>query len=210
MLTNRDIDIIRKIEDFKLLSSSQIQRLFNMNQPKVSKRMNIIVRDIKDIKCSRYNPTNNFYNDKYKPILKNENVYYWKRKPKAIMHDLLVNEVYLYLLDKYNIISFDKEYRISVDDEFVVRSDIYTVMEYKGKEYEFIFEIENNKSFNNYKYNKLIEQGYICPPIVVISDRRVYNNRGIEIIKSKLNLSDLQNKLNRYMLESEFNYKVNY
>ena len=71
MLTNRDIDIIRKIEDFKLLSSSQIQRLFNMNQPKVSKRMNIIVRDIKDIKCSRYNPTNNFYNDKYMKIFKN-------------------------------------------------------------------------------------------------------------------------------------------
>lgn len=209
MLTNRDIAIINKIEEFRLLSSSQIQKLFNMTQSKVSKRMNEIVDNIKEIKKYRYNPTNNFYTNKYNPILKNENVYYWKKKPTAIMHDLLVNETYLYLIDRFNIISFEKEYRISMDDEFVVRADVYMILEYENKEYEFLLEVENNKSFNNYKYNKLIEQGYICPPIIVVSDRKVCNsNRNIEIIKSRLNLSDLENKLKRYATESEFNYKV--
>lgn len=209
MLTNRDIEIIEFIKEFKLLSSSQIQRLFNMTQPKTSKRMNYIVENIKEVKKYRYNPTNNFYTDKYRNILKNENVYYYNKKPSAIMHDLLTNEVYLYLKERFDIIAFEKEYRISMDDEFVVRADVYFVMQHENKEYEFLIEVENNKSFNNYKYNKLLDQGYIAPPIIVISDRRAYGTKGLDIIKTRLNMSDLENKIKQYIIESEFGYKIN-
>lgn len=209
MLTNRDIEIIEFIKEFKLLSSSQIQRLFNMTQPKTSKRMNYIVENIKEVKKYRYNPTNNFYTDKYRNILKNENVYYYNKKPSAIMHDLLTNEVYLYLKERFDIVTFEKEYRISMDDEFVVRADVYFVMRHGNKEYEFLIEVENNKSFNNYKYNKLLEQGYIAPPIIVISDRRIYGTKGLDIIKTRLNMSDLENKIKQYIIESEFGYKIN-
>ena len=209
MLTNRDIEIIEFIKEFKLLSSSQIQRLFNMTQPKTSKRMNYIVENIKEVKKYRYNPTNNFYTDKYRNILKNENIYYYNKKPSAIMHDLLTNEVYLYLKERFDIVTFEKEYRISMDDEFVVRADVYFVMQHENKEYEFLIEVENNKSFNSYKYNKLLDQGYIAPPIIVISDRRAYGTKGLDIIKTRLNMSDLENKIKKYIIESEFGYKIN-
>lgn len=210
MITKRDIEIIETIKEFRILSSGQIQRMFNMTQPKVSKRLDIITNNIKEIKKKRYDPTDNFYNSTYKQILKNENVYYWNRKPTAIVHDLLVNEVYLYLKDRFNLIHFTKEYPITMDNEFVVRADANIVFEYNGAEYEFLLELENNKGFNYFKYNKLFEMDWIPIPIVVVTDRRVYNNnKNIEIIRSRLNLEGLENNIKKWIIYNEFGYKIN-
>ena len=210
MITNRDIQIIETIKEFRILSSSQIQRLFNISKYICSRRMIEITNNIKEVKVKRYNPINNVYDNKYKGILKNENIYYYKKKPSAIVHDLLVNEFYLKLLeiDDFNVKEFKKEYRISMDDEFVVRADAYILMEIEGKEYEFLLEVENNKSFNNYKYSKLMEQGYVPLPIIVSTDRRIYNNN-LEIIRVKLSQDDTKNKLKQYILEQNFGYKIN-
>lgn len=224
-LTKRDICIIEKVKEFKVLSSSQIQRLFNMNQSTCSKRMSFIVDNIKDIKKIGYVPTYNFYDEKYKGILRNENIYYYKRKGKSITHDLLVNEFYIRLLElsneeNFNIIEFTKEYPITVDDEFVVRADAKIILEYDNQEfgtkvpttYEYLLEVENNKSFNGNKYKMLKEQGWLPLPVICMSDRRVYNkDKSIELIKLRLNLSDI-NKLILDMksLEKEYKYKVNF
>ena len=211
MITNRDIQIIEAIKEFKVLSSSQIQRLFNISKYISSRRLMEITNNIKEIKVKRYNPINNIYDNKYKGILKNENIYYYKKRPTAIIHDLLVNEFYLKLLtmEEFNIKKFTKEYRISMDDEFIVRADAYILLEIEGKEYEFLLEVENNKSFNNYKYNKLMEQGYIPLPIIVSTDRRIYNGNKLEIIKVKLSQDDAKNKLKQYILEQNYGYKIN-
>ena len=83
-LTQRDIQIIEFLKEFRVASTSDLMELFNFSQPNINRRMKQLMGEFKNIKKIEYNPTYNFYNDKYKCKLKNENVYYWKKKSKAI------------------------------------------------------------------------------------------------------------------------------
>lgn len=159
-LTDRDIQIITYMKDIGCISSSQIQRLFTMNQSKQSKRMKILIDEF-NIKKIKYNPTHNFY-DNTKQLLKNENVYYIGKKSKCIEHDLLLNEFYIKLLQEqkcgYKVKLFDTKFRINVDG-FVVIPDVRLIIEYDDAEYEYLVELENNKSFNYKKYYALEQKG---------------------------------------------------
>ena len=57
---------------------------------------------------------------------------------------------------------------------------------------------------------KLQQGNIILPKIIVLSDRRVYNKTNYEIIKGRLNLSDLEKKIKQDIIETEFGYKVNF
>lgn len=215
-LTNRDIMLIDFIREFRVASTSDIMELFKFNQPNCNKRMKILMEEFKDLKKMDYNPTHNFYSDKYKIGLKNQNVYYWKRKSKSIEHDLLINRFYIELLQQakdngFNIKEFKREHRITLDN-FTVIADAYILIEYKGSECEYLLELENNKSFNYKKYYKLEVEGILVPPIIVCTDRKVYNYcKKLEIIKVKLNLSDMKKVINDIKsMVQEYNYKVNY
>lgn len=200
-ITNRDLKIIEFIEKNGIISSSQIQRLFNLEQRYQSKRMNFLTKEF-PIKKLKYNPTHNFY-EQGKQLLKNENVYYIGRKPRSIEHDLLLNEFYIKLLDMqkagYKILLYDTKFKINVDD-FVVIPDARIIIEYDGVEYEYLIELENNKSFNYKKYYALEQKGYICCPVLVITNRLVKNYcKNLELIKIKLNLSNIDNFINDFM-----------
>ena len=215
-LTNRDIMLIDFIREFRVASTSDIMELFKFNQPNCNKRMKILMEEFKDLKKMDYNPTHNFYSDKYKIGLKNQNVYYWKRKSKSIEHDLLINRFYIELLQQakdngFIIKEFKREHRITLDN-FTVIADAYILIEYKGSECEYLLELENNKSFNYKKYYKLEVEGILVPPIIVCTDRKVYNYcKKLEIIKVKLNLSDMKKVINDIKsMVQEYNYKVNY
>lgn len=215
-LTNRDIMLIDFIREFRVASTSDIMELFKFNQPNCNKRMKILMEEFKDLKKIEYNPTHNFYNDKYKIGLKNQNVYYWKRKSKSIEHDLLINRFYIELLQQakdngFNIKEFKREHRITLDN-FTVIADAYILIEYKGSECEYLLELENNKSFNYKKYYKLEIEEILVPPIIVCTDRKVYNYcKKLEIIKVKLNLLDMKKVINDIKsMVQEYNYKVNY
>ena len=114
-LTNRDIQIIEFLKEFRVASTSDLMELFNFNQSGINRRMKQLMEEFKDIKKIDYNPTYNFYNDKYERKLKNENVYYWKRKSKSIEHDLLINKVYMELLNNKDFVikEFKREYSLS-------------------------------------------------------------------------------------------------
>ena len=86
------------------------------------------------------------------------------------------------------------------------------MIEYKEGECEYLLELENNKNFNYKKYYKLEVEGVFVPPIIVCTDRRVYNYcKNLEIIKVKLNLSDMKKVVNDIKsLAQEYNYKVNF
>ena len=148
-----------------------------------------------------------YYDNKYKELIPNGNCYYWKRKPTSIMHQLLVNEVYIYLKDRFDIIEFEIEYPITYED-FIVRADIYFSFRYNGREWDYLIEVENNKGFNYSKYLKLEEGGIILPKIIVLTDRRIYNKTKYEVIKARLNLSDLENKVKQDIIEQDFGYKI--
>lgn len=211
-LTNRDRQIIEFLKEFRVVSTSDLMELFGFNQPNCNRRMKMLMEEFADIKKMEYNPKYNFYSNDYKCRLKNENVYYWKRKSKSVEHDLLINKFYIELLKgvDYKVKEFRREYRIMVED-FTVIADAYILIEYKGKEYEYLLELENNKSFNYKKYYKLEQEGILVPPIVVCSNRKVYNYcKYLEVIKVKLNFSDMERFINDFkLMVREYNYRVN-
>ena len=110
----------------------------------------------------------------------------------------------------YKVKEFKREHRITLED-FTVITDAYILIEYKGREYEYLLELENNKSFNYKKYYKLEQEGVLVPPIIVCTDRKVYNYcKYLEIIKVKLNLSDITKFINNFkLLVREYNYREN-
>ena len=212
-LTNRDIQIIEFLKEFRVASTSDLMELFNFNQSGINRRMKQLMEEFKDIKKIDYRPTYNFYNDKYECKLKNENVYYWKRKSKSIEHDLLINKVYMELLNNKDFVikEFKREYRITLDD-FTVIVDGYILIGYSNREYEYLLELENNKNWNYKKYYKLEQEGIILPPLVICTNRRIVNYcKNLEIIKIKLNLSDIDKWLKDFKLGTrDVGYKVNY
>ena len=213
-LTQRDIQIIEFLKEFRVASTSDLMVLFNFNQPNINRRMKQLMEEFKNIKKIEYNPTYNFYNDKYKCKLKNENVYYWKKKSKAIEHDLLINKVYIELMqlqEDFIIKEFKREYRI-ITDSFTVIPDAYILIEYKNKEYEYLLELENNKDFSYKKYYKLEQEGILVPPLIVCTNRRVVNYcKNLEIIKIRLDTSDINKWINDFKLGiRDCNFKVNF
>ena len=209
-LTKRDMQIIEFLKQFRVVSTTDLMEMFGFNQPNCNRRMKILMEEFKDIKVLRYNPTYNFYDNEYKCNLKNENVYYWKRKSRAIEHDLLINKFYIELMkgENYKVKEFKREYRITLED-FTVIADAYILIEYRGREYEYLLEMENNKSFNYKKYYKLEQEGILVPPLVVCTDRKVYNYcKYLEIIKVKLNLSDIDKLVKDFtLMVREYNYR---
>ena len=154
-LTNRDIQIIEFLKEFRVASTSDLMELFNFNQSGINRRMKQLMEEFKNIKKIEYNPTYNFYNDKYKCKLKNENVYYWKKKSKAIEHDLLINKVYIELMQlqkDFIIKEFKREYRITTDD-FTVIPDAYILIEYKNKQMKGRILNEKSKRYHTYSVN---------------------------------------------------------
>lgn len=215
-LTDRDKMVIEFIKEFRVASTSDLINLFRFNQPNCNRRMKQLMEEFKELKKIEYNPTYNFYNDKYKAKLKNENVYYWKKKSKSIEHDLLINKFYIELLQQskdnnFTIKEFNREHRITLDN-FTVIADAYILIEYKNQEYEYLLELENCKDWNYKKYYKLETEGVLVPPIVICTNRRVCNYcKNLEIIKVKLNLSDIKKFINDFKnLTREYNYKVNF
>lgn len=204
--TDRDKEIIEFIKRHKLVNSNQLKRLFGLTDATLSRRMKFIIEN-SDVKKFKYNPQYNFYDNKYKELIPNNNCYYWKRKQTNIMHTLLVNEVYIYLKSRFDIIEFEIEYPIVYED-IVVRVDIYFSFRYNGAEWDYLIEVENNKSFNYSKYLKLQEGNIILPKIIVLTDRRIYNKTNYEVIKGRLNLSDLEKKIVQDIIEQDFGYKV--
>ena len=94
-------------------------------------------------------------------------------------------------------------------DDFTVIPDAYILIEYKGSECEYLLELENKKSFNYKKYYKLESEGILVPPVIVCTNRKVYNYcKNLEIIKIRLELSDM-NKLIKDIksLKQEYKYR---
>jgi hypothetical protein len=104
---------------------------------------------------------------------------------------------------------FKREYRITLDD-FTVIVDANITLEYNGKEYNYLLELENQKSFNYKKYYKLELEGIEVPTIIVCSNRKVYNYcKKVKVLKVGLNLEGLIKKLKNDMTQKECGYKVN-
>ncbi|CEQ01706.1 Uncharacterised protein [[Clostridium] sordellii] len=204
-LTDRDKNILSFLDNHSLITSSQIQRIFNMSTTIQHQRLNKLIECIPNLKKVRYDPMENiFVNNRHTDLLKNENYYYLNRKPKNIIHEILINEFYIKLLEQskifnFEILEFNCKYLIEVDD-FRVKPDVYILIKYQDVEYEYLLELENNKYFNCDKYYALEQRGYILPTIIICTDRKVkFYLKNTEYIRIKLCMSNLMNFIKDFL-----------
>lgn len=209
-LTDRDKAILFFLENHSLITSSQVQRIFDMIPSNQRRRMNQLVECIPQLKKNKYEPYNNLFRTKrnYEDLLKYENYYYLNRKPKNEVHEVLINEFYIKLLEGskmygYEILEFNCKYVIDMDD-FIVRPDAYILIKYQDVEYEYLLELENNKSFNCEKYYALEKRGYIIPTLIICTDRKVkFYLKNTEYIRVKLCMSNFINFMNDFLVQNE-------
>lgn len=186
-MTDKDYEIIDTLKTLKLMTSSQIQRLFFAHRSGQCRRCLQLVAN-KKIKS---------YKD---PAPGTEVKYYYKRKPtQQVKSMLVVSEFYVRVkLSKVNLISFQREFSVPITDNFTIRPDARMIVEYDGIEYEFFIEVDNRKTFSSDKYYKAIKLGFYPPPIISISDlpRKVYNN--MEVIKMDMQLNSFDKFIDNY------------
>lgn len=181
-LTKRDLDIIETLKKVRVLTSSQMQRIFfNDSQTYQSKRCKKLVNH-KKIKVSSLG-------------VWQENIYYLKSKPRQqIKSIILLSEFYTQIINNgFDIKEFKREYYIP---EVNIRADGYMICTKNGVEYEFLIEVDLTHS-NPYKYKIALENGYLFPELVVISPcRRKYDNRLI-IHNINHDFSNMKNFINK-------------
>jgi len=152
-LTNRDLEIIRIVRDFQIVSRSQIQMMFFPTK----QSLNICNRRLAKIeKLGFINRTPITLNGESlitagKLLIEAGGIYISKL-PSDYTHQLLMNEIYALLFREQNLNQiiikkykpefvykfFDKEER----KQYILRSDILTVLEKNGLDTTLLFEID--------------------------------------------------------------------
>lgn len=177
--TKRDIEIIALLEKLKVLSSTQLQRLFfNGHSSHQSRRCRQLVNH-KKLKVYR----NSVYE---------ENVYYLKKRPRQQEKSmLLLSEFYTQLIvNNINVTNIKREYKIEK-----IRADGIITIERNGFYFEFLIEVDLTH-WNGGKY-LTVEQS--LPPIISISPFKRNYPKELEVYfinKDFSNLKDFLSILN--------------
>lgn len=173
--TNRDLQIIKTLEMLKIMTSSQLQRLFfNGNQSHQSRRCRQLVNH-KKIKVYR----NSVYE---------ENIYYLKRKPRQQEKSmLLLSEFYVNLITNgVNVTEFKREYTLEK-----IRADGFMSIRRKGFDYDFLIEVDLTH-FDGFKYLKVKNP---LPPIISISPYKRPYPKELEVYHIKKDFSNFKDFL---------------
>lgn len=177
-LQQRDLEIVETLERLKVVSSSQIQRLFfNGCQQSQSRRCKKLVNH-KVIKT-------------FSPGVWQENVYYIKRRPtQQLKSMLLVSELYVQLVEYgVHVLDFTREYCIPDTD---IRCDARFLFEREGFNYEVLVEVDLTHC-NTWKYEKYLRNNFIFPPLITISPYKRAYPQELEHYHVKVDMSNFKN-----------------
>ena len=172
--TKRDLEIIALLNKLKVLSSTQLQRLFfNGHSSHQSRRCKQLVNH-KKIKV-------------YRKSVYEENIYYLKSKPRQQEKSmLLLSEFYTQLIvNEINVVDIKREYTIEK-----IRADAFITIEKDGFYFDYLIEVDLTH-WNGLKYLK-VEQP--LPPIISISPYKRSYPKELEVYyvnKDFSNLCDL-------------------
>lgn len=147
--TQRDIEIIELLEKLKILSSTQLQRIFfNGHSSHQSRRCKQLVNH-KKLKV-------------YRKSVYDENIYYLKSRPRQQEKSmLLLSEFYTQLVDKeINVVDIKREHTIEK-----IRADGIITIEKDGFYFDYLIEVDLTH-WNGLKYLTVKEP---LPPIISIS-----------------------------------------
>lgn len=182
IMTQRDYDIIQTVDTLRLLSATQIEKLFYSSQQAQSSRCKKLV-DHKKLK--------RFRKDNWSPYL-----YYLGKKPKQVQSILAISEFYTKCITNgFNVIYIEREKPfVFGEGKFTLIPDAVITIEKDNVEYEFFIEVDNTKELTTAKYYRAFkEYGFLPPPIISISNRRRRDIfKELEVIKLKLDLEDFE------------------
>ena len=131
------MDVIEFIQNYKIARASTLIELFYKNPIVGRRRLTELVR-LKELKRERPNNTSEFY--------------YFIKKPKQIIHSILVTDFYAFL-NKYSKI---EKFKIEVDCGSI-RPDAVFIYEKDGRRLPGFLEVEiSNKGFDYAKYERYI------------------------------------------------------
>lgn len=182
VMTQRDYDIIQAVDTLRILSATQIERLFYSSQQAQSSRCKKLV-DHKKLK--------RFRKDNWSPYL-----YYLGKKPKQVQSILAISEFYTKcIISGLNVLYIEREKPYVLGDgKFTLIPDAFVIIENKGIEYEFFIEVDNTKELTTAKYYRAFKEfNFLPPPIISISNRRRRDIfKELEVIKLRLSLDDFE------------------
>lgn len=171
-ITERDIEILSFIKEFKCVNSDIIAQLFfsdaNNKVMLANRRLKKLV-EIKKLNRSKRT-------DILEPYL-----YYKGSKPSNYKHSLLIAQAYADIKAKYEIVKYKREYEIKYKDT-TLRADLMVIAkDNKGKLRAFIIEVQNAKQYRD-KWSEYINNGYwnvkfgVEPEIIVYSRFNSYTS----------------------------------
>jgi hypothetical protein len=162
MLTKRDHEIIRFIEDFNLANTSNIKDMFfpKAQLQSCQKRLAKLYKQ-GHIKRDRGNINADY-------------MYYLGKRPQQIEHSAMRLDFFMKAYRTFDIYEFQTEYIIDN-----IKSDAYFELEYKGKDYGLFLEVQLSNGFDQDKYEKLYFSGKwrehwdTFPCIIVLTNRNI-------------------------------------
>ena len=178
-LTDRDMEVLQFIKDYKCADTETIQTLFFKSQATCEKRMRKLVEARKL--------------NRYRQDILHSYVYYKGQRPTNIKHSLAISKVYSLLSNCYQVVKAKREYEFKYLN-MTQRGDLLVVIKVKDKLIPLIIEIELCKTYK-YKYDEFIHNKYyqkyfpIAPVIIVVSNNSPKYTTG-QVIQVKLNEMD--------------------
>ncbi len=179
MITKRDLEVIKFIEQFKVARTSTIQELFFPSLLVAQKRLKTI--------------TEHGFLKRDRAII-NQEYFYYIKKPRQLIHSILLTDFYreihkLGLQIEY----FDNE--VTLED---IRPDGLLAYRYKDRAYISFIEVEiSNKGLDIDKYKRLYATGIYkayfpsFPMIIAITNQCVENIKDFRIIQIKEDLANI-------------------
>jgi len=143
MITKRDKQIIKFVEVNGSITINQCAKMFFRDNKEAydqaRKRLRIIYKGD--------------FLKRYRKDIKSEVVYFIDKKLK--IHDLKLMDVFAEL-GKYELVMFQKEYKISIDKSLNYRVDAYAIIKVDGKYIPLMIEIDYTHFTNSKKIRHLI------------------------------------------------------
>lgn len=158
ILTDRDREILETLDVLRVMTSSQIQRLFFTTQPGCARRLKQLTNH-KIIKVHKEQFQENIY---YRKKLLNQ-----QRKSGLLLSEFYV----LCKTNNVNIVEFKREYEIP---NTKIRADGRMIVRINNIDYEFLIEV-NLTHFDGWKYEKLLPNMKFSPIISISPCKRKYS-----------------------------------
>ena len=169
MITYRDNDVIKFIQDFKAATTDTIAELFYPSLRVAQRRLRTLAEH-GELKREREHFTMQYY--------------YYTKKPKQLRHRLIITNFYRELSKIAEIVRFDTE--VHFGD---IRADGMIAYKYKNKAYIALLEAEiSNKGVDMGKYENFQNTGKykaffpVFPQLIFITDRKI-KKTDLEYIK---------------------------